>query len=142
MHWEVVSNNGLGDLDSSTLEIYKGLFDHSILVRSCFITRSRKNGNKPLSFAIFALGREVGSPMLFFKFYLFCLGDSHIFWEAVIARGALDLQKPDVFLMDLDGLHVFSSCREDDAEIRHEIRYINYYHQSILLIASKRRSKS
>lgn len=64
--------------------------------------------------------------MLFFEFYLFCLGDSHILGEAVIASGALDLQEPDIFLMDLDALDVFRPCRKDDAEIGHEIRYINY----------------
>lgn len=59
--------------------------------------------------------------MLFFEFYLFCFGDSHIFGETVIASGALDLQKPDIFLMDLDAFDVFRPCRKDDAEIGHVI---------------------
>lgn len=64
--------------------------------------------------------------MFFFEFDLFGLGDSNILGEAVIASGALDLQKPDVFLMDLDALDVFRPCRKDDAEVGHEKIYINY----------------
>lgn len=108
------------------------MLDHSILIWLRLVAGGWKDGNKPLSVTVFALGREVGSPVLFLKFYLFCLGDSHVFGEVVIAGGAFDLQKPDVFLMNLDALHVFCPCGEDETEIGHEIRYVNYYKQSKL----------
>ena len=106
----LILQNNLDYFNSPALETGNHIFHHVVFVHHSFIGGVRQNCDISLSLTIFAFCPEISCSVLLFHLHLLSEADAHLFGKRLVATGAFNCHKPNVFLGDLDVLDMFGPC--------------------------------